>query len=84
MERITKIKPFIDKYNWEGINYPSKKCHLKKIVNNNPTIVLNVLHVKKEENMVIVYILKHNSYRKKQINLLMISIGEGWQSLAAT
>ena len=22
-KRITKIKPFINKYNWEGINYPS-------------------------------------------------------------
>ena len=24
-KRITKIKPFINKYNWEGINYPSEK-----------------------------------------------------------
>ena len=24
-ERITKIKPFINKYNWEGINFPSEK-----------------------------------------------------------
>ena len=24
-ERITKIKPSIAKYNWEGINYQSKK-----------------------------------------------------------
>ena len=23
--RITKIKPFIDKYNWEGVNYPLEK-----------------------------------------------------------
>ena len=24
-ETITKIKPFIDKYNWERMSYPSKK-----------------------------------------------------------
>ena len=24
-QRITKIKPFINKYDWEGINYPSEK-----------------------------------------------------------
>ena len=24
-ERITKIKSFINKYNWEGINFPSEK-----------------------------------------------------------
>ena len=27
---ITKIKPFISKYNWEGINYQSAKDDLKK------------------------------------------------------
>ena len=24
-QRITKIKAFINKFNWEGINYPQKK-----------------------------------------------------------
>ena len=24
-QRVAKIKPFIDKYIWEGINYPSEK-----------------------------------------------------------
>ena len=24
-QRITKIKPFTNKYNWEGINFPSQK-----------------------------------------------------------
>ena len=23
-ERVSNIKPFINKYNWSGINYPSK------------------------------------------------------------
>ena len=23
-EKVSKIKPFINKYNWKGINYPSK------------------------------------------------------------
>ena len=29
-QRITKIKPFINKYNWEGINFPSQKHDSKK------------------------------------------------------
>ena len=29
-QRMTKIKPFTDKYNWEGINYPSEKDDWKK------------------------------------------------------
>ena len=27
LQRIAKIKPFINKYNWEGINLPSQKHH---------------------------------------------------------
>ena len=30
-QRITKIKPFINKYNWEGINFPSEKDDWKKL-----------------------------------------------------
>ena len=34
-ERITKIKPFIDEYNWQGRNYPSNKMvgkYLRKVM----------------------------------------------------
>ena len=30
-ERITKSKPFINKYNREGINFPSEKDNWKKM-----------------------------------------------------
>ena len=46
-ERITKIKIFIYKYNWEGINCPSEKDNWKKIENYNLTVALNVLYAKK-------------------------------------
>ena len=46
--RITKIKLFIDTYNWKGIHYPSEKDDWKKFEKNNLTIVVNVLHAKKE------------------------------------
>ena len=29
-QRITKIKPFINKYKWEGINFPLEKDDWKK------------------------------------------------------
>ena len=48
-ERITKIKPFINKYNWEGINFPSGKDDWKNFEKNNVTIALNVLYAKKEK-----------------------------------
>ena len=49
MQTIIKIKPFISKYNWEGINYPSEKDEWKKIEKNNLTIALNILYTKKEK-----------------------------------
>ena len=42
-QRLTKIKSYIDKCNWEGINYPSKNDDWKKFEKNNPAIALNVL-----------------------------------------
>ena len=78
-QRISKIKPFINKYNWKGINYPSKIDDLKTFQENNPTIALNILYVKGKE-ILPVYISIHNSTREKQIILLMIpnEEKEGW------
>ena len=45
--RMTKTKAFIDKYNWEGINYLSGKDDWKKLEKDNLTIALNVLYIKK-------------------------------------
>ena len=39
-QRITKIKPFINKCNCERINYPSKKNDWKKFEKNNVIIAL--------------------------------------------
>ena len=50
-QKRTKIKLFINKYNWEGINYPSENDDWKKFEKNNVTIALNVSYAKKEKNM---------------------------------
>ena len=74
-QRITKIKPFINKYNWERINSPSEKDDWKKFEENNVTITLNVLHAKKEK-IYPAYVSKHNSSREKQVIFLTILNGE--------
>ena len=50
LEGITKIKPFINKYNWDEINYPSEKYDWNKFEKNYVTIALNVLYVKKKKS----------------------------------
>ena len=58
-ERITQIKPFINKYKWEGINLPADKDHWKKFEKDNVTIALNVLYAKKEK-ICPAYVSKNN------------------------
>ena len=75
LQRITRIKPFINKYNWEGINFPSEKDDWKKIEKNNVAIALSVLYAKKEK-ICPAYVSKYNSNCEKQVIFLMISNGE--------
>ena len=75
LQRITKIKPFINKYNREGMNFISEKNDWKKSEKTNATVALNVSYAKKEK-IYPAYVSKHNSNRQKQVFLLMISNGE--------
>ena len=47
-QRISKLKPYINKYNWEGIDFPAGSKEWLKFEQNNDTIALNILYV--EEN----------------------------------
>ena len=43
-ERISKIKPFIEEYNWKDIDFPSTNKDWKKFQTNNE-VALNTLYV---------------------------------------
>ena len=73
-KRITKIKPFINKYKWQEINFPSESDDWKKLENNNVTIALNVLYGKKEK-IYPPYVSKNNSNCEKQVIILIIPNG---------
>ena len=66
---MIKIKPFINKYNWKGLNIPSEKDVRKKSEKDNVTIALNILYAK-EEKVYPAYVSKYNSNREKQVILL--------------
>ena len=44
-ERVSKIKPFIDQYNWKKIDFPPQKKDWKKFESDNISIALNILYV---------------------------------------
>ena len=80
-ERISKIKPFIEKYNWKDIDFPSTSKDWKKFELNNE-VVLNILCVPHGTKKIeISYKSKHNLTREKQVILLIISNGENWHYL---
>ena len=79
---ITKIKPFIDNYNWNDINFPVIKKDWNKFELNNKNVALNILYVPfNTKKFEIAYNSKYNLIRDKQIILLMISNGENWHYL---
>ena len=59
-ERVPNITPFRNKYNWEGINYPSKSDDWKTFLKNNLTIAVNILYTR-EKKICPAYISNHNS-----------------------
>ena len=71
-ERVSNIKPFLNKYKWKEINYPSKIDDWKTFDKNNLTIAPNILYIK-QKWICSAYISKINSnYEKEIIILLMI------------
>ena len=82
-ERISNIKPFINKHNWKGMSYPLKLDDWKTFEKISPTIALNILHIK-EKGICPAYISEVNSNYEKQIILLMIpnEEKEEWDYLA--
>ena len=80
-QRISKIKPFIDQYNWKDTDFPATSKDWKKFELNNE-IALNILYVPHNTRKIhVAYKSKHNLTRQNQIILLMITDGEKWHYL---
>ena len=84
-QKISKLKSYINKYNWEGIEFPAGLKDLKKFERNNKTIALNILFMAHNtETIRVAYRSEYNCKRKKQVILLMITDGKKSHYLAVT
>ena len=45
-QRISKLKPCINNYNWKRINFPAGSKEWQRFEKNNDTIALNILYLK--------------------------------------
>ena len=76
-EKISKIKPHINKYNWKGIEFPSHQEGWKKFEQNNKTIALNILFVTHNTKTIsLACKSKYNHKHENKVVLLMITDGE--------
>ena len=82
-EKISKINPFINNYNWDNMQLPSQQQDYEKFEMNNKSISLNVLHIQHDtKNIKYSYKSKFNYTREHQAILLMIKNGKKCHYLA--
>ena len=75
-EKISKIRPFVDQYNWKDIDFPHTNKDWKKFELNNK-VALNILYIPDNTKKIqLPYRSKYNLTYNKQITLLMITDGE--------
>ena len=65
-ERISKLKAYIIKYNWKGMEFPTGPKDSIKFEQNNKTIALNILYVK--HNTEIISAAYRSEYNHKRKN----------------
>ena len=80
-ERVSKIKPFINQYNWKDIDFPPTNKYWKKFALNNE-VALNILYIPHNTRKIqVAYKSKNNLTCNKQVILLMITNVEKWHYL---
>ena len=80
-QRISKIKHFINQYNWKNIDFPPTNKDWRKLELNND-IALNILYIPPIlKKIQLTYRSKNNLKCDKQVILLMITDGEKWHYL---
>ena len=81
LERISKIKPFINQYNWKDIDFPPTNKGWRIFELNNE-VALNILYIPHNTKKIqVAYKSKNNLTCDKQVILLMITNGEKWHYL---
>ena len=83
LEIISKLKPYINDYNWCGLEFPAKPWDCTKFEQNNSSIALNILFVPNGiKDIRLAYKSKCNGKPEERVILLMIGDGEKWYYLA--
>lgn len=73
-ERITKLEPYVNNYNWNKINFAAGRNDWEIFQRNNKDVALNILYAPSNDKRIsLIYKSDHNRKRKNQVNLLLIT-----------
>ena len=61
-ERISKLRPFAEQYDWEGLEFPMALNKISKFEKRNPEIAVNVLFVSKKS----IFIARRSEFNSKR------------------
>ena len=76
-KRISKLRPYINKYNWKGIKFLGGPEEWVKFERNNKAIALKILFIRHNTKTIrVAYRSEHYEKRTKQVILLMITDGK--------
>ena len=73
LQRISKIKLFINNFYWKNINFPPTQQDYEQFEIKNKSIALNILKIQEQEKVSQYYKSKYNKIRENRIILLMIT-----------
>ena len=83
LERISKIKSFINSLNWDNINFPPQEQDCKTFEINNKSIALNISPIPHNTKKIShVYKSRFTKTRENKVILLMITDGQKQHYLA--
>ena len=64
-QRISKIKPFIDHYEWKNINFPATLKNWKNFERDNKAIALNILFISYNSKQIRLAYKSNYNYKRK-------------------
>ena len=67
------IKPYVNNFNWENINFPPTQQDYQNFEINNDLIALNILQINNKQKISHYYKSQYNKTRENKIILLMIA-----------
>ena len=71
-ERISKLKHYINKYNWKGIDFPAGPKDWVKFEKDNKAIAFNILYIPcNTKTISVAYRSEYNNKCKKQVILVV-------------